>query len=55
MYSKKDNLIIGFHGCKRSIFEYVRIQKIEIIPSSNDYDWVGSLLYMIPVICISDR
>lgn len=32
MYSKKDNLIIGFHGCKRSICEYVRTQKIESTP-----------------------
>jgi len=45
MYSKKDNLIIAFHGCKKSTLEQVLNHKSEIRQSSNDYDWLGSGIY----------
>ena len=34
LYSRRANLVIGFHGCDRSV--------VEKVISTNDYDWLGS-------------
>ena len=45
LYSRRSNLVIGFHGCNRSVVEKVIAGKIELIASTNDYDWLGSGIY----------
>ena len=37
LYSRRANLVIGFHGCDRSV--------VETVISTNDYDWLGSGIY----------
>ena len=44
MYSKKTNLLIGFHGCDRSIRDVV-VNGGNLKPSLNDYDWLGNGIY----------
>ena len=44
MYSKSTNLVLGFHGCDKSIVEAV-IHGEEMIPSKKDYDWLGHGVY----------
>ena len=45
LYSRRSNLVIGFHGCDRSVVEKVIVGKTELIASTNDYDWLGSGIY----------
>lgn len=45
MYSKSRNLIIGFHGCCKSIRDEVIAGKAFMKKSTNDYDWLGNGLY----------
>lgn len=45
MYSKAHNLILGFHGCSLEVFESVVRQGGELLPSTNDYDWLGNGVY----------
>jgi len=45
LYSKRPNLIIGFHGCDQSIVEKVLNGKEELKRSTNDYDWLGEGIY----------
>ena len=37
LYSRRANLVIGFHGCDRSV--------VEKVIRTNDYDWLGSGIY----------
>lgn len=39
------NIIIGFHGCEKSIAERVIIGKTDLMPSDNMYDWLGGGIY----------
>lgn len=45
MYSKLLNLILGFHGCKREIYEKVLYHQQHLKKSENDYDWLGNGIY----------
>ncbi|MCD4830113.1 MAG: hypothetical protein K8R90_11855 [Candidatus Cloacimonetes bacterium] len=46
MYSKQPSLVLGFHGCDRSIRDKVVSQRgILLNPSENKYDWLGSGVY----------
>lgn len=45
MYSKLPNLVLGFHGCKRDVFEKVLQGKEQLKSSSNTYDWLGNGIY----------
>lgn len=45
MYSTKSNLILGFHGCRKSIIEDVVLQKTTMKASNNAFDWLGSGIY----------
>lgn len=42
MYNKLPNLVLGFHGCNREVFEKVIIKGEHLKASSNTYDWLGS-------------
>lgn len=46
MYSKRSGLILGFHGCDKSVRDKIVSVKGEIVkPSDNDYDWLGGGAY----------
>lgn len=46
MYTRKNGLIIGFHGCDKSIQQGVLNGKIkDLKPSNNSWDWLGSGIY----------
>lgn len=45
LYSRRSNLVIGFHGCDQSVVEAVIAGKTELLASTNDYDWLGNGIY----------
>lgn len=45
LYSKRSNLVIGFHGCDQSVVDKVITGKEELLASTNDYDWLGNGIY----------
>lgn len=45
MYSKISNLVLGFHGCDKSVAEQVISGKTRLRPSQNDFDWLGNGIY----------
>ena len=45
LYSRRSNLVIGFHGCDRSLAEQVVAGKDELLFSRNGYDWLGNGIY----------
>jgi len=38
-------MIIGYHGCDRSVVERVLAGEDELAPSARDYDWLGPGIY----------
>jgi hypothetical protein len=45
MYSKRNNLILGFHGCDRDVRDKIVKQEDNQYFSKNDYDWLGHGMY----------
>lgn len=45
LYSRRSNLVVGFHGCDKSVVDAVIAGKTELLASANDYDWLGSGIY----------
>ena len=45
MYSKLPNLVFGFHGCDKEVFDKVVKQGQKLKKSQNDYDWLGNGIY----------
>ena len=45
MYTVKDNLIFGFHGCDESLCNQLVNGKLHLDYSNNDYDWLGKGMY----------
>jgi len=46
MYSKRAGLVLGFHGCDRSVRDKVVSKEGGmLLPSLNDYDWLGNGVY----------
>lgn len=45
MYSKLPNLVLGFHGCKKDVFESVIMKNEHLKASYNSYDWLGNGIY----------
>lgn len=45
LYSRRSNLVIGFHGCDKSIIDKVLSGQECLVPSTNDYDWLGHGIY----------
>ena len=39
------NFVLGYHGCDASVAERVLAGKASLIPSENDYDWLGHGIY----------
>lgn len=44
MYSKKTSLVMGFHGCDKSVRDAV-VNGGDLKPSMNAYDWLGNGIY----------
>ena len=42
LYSRRSNLVIGFHGCDKSVVDAVVAGKTDLLSSTNDYDWLGN-------------
>ncbi len=40
-----NRIIVGYHGCDRSVVESVFLQGKSLLPSQNDYDWLGEGIY----------
>lgn len=45
MYQKLPNLVLGFHGCHRDVFQEVTSGETHLKSSDNDYDWLGNGIY----------
>lgn len=45
MYTKLPNLVFGFHGCDKSVFDRVITGGQPMKRSENDYDWLGHGIY----------
>jgi hypothetical protein len=45
VYSTLPSFILGFHGCDASVAEKVISGRAHLIPSQNDYDWLGEGIY----------
>lgn len=45
LYSRRSNLVIGFHGCDESVVRKVVNGDENLIASTNDYDWLGNGIY----------
>lgn len=45
MYHHSPNLVLGFHGCTKEVFEAVLYNHEELNPSTNTYDWLGNGIY----------
>ena len=42
LYSRRSNLIIGFHGCDQTVVDKVLAGEEKLLASTNDYDWLGN-------------
>lgn len=45
MYSKRPNLVLGFHGCDKKIADSIIKGESFMHESTNDYDWLGHGIY----------
>ena len=45
LYSRRSNLVIGFHGCDKTVVDAVVAGKTDLLSSTNDYDWLGNGIY----------
>ena len=45
MYKKLPNLVLGFHGCHRDVFNNVIKEGEPLKRSNNSYDWLGNGIY----------
>ncbi|MDR3328920.1 MAG: hypothetical protein LBS63_02270 [Prevotellaceae bacterium] len=49
MYSTRSGLVLGFHGCDKSVADAVLSGAAALKSSTNSYDWLG---YGIVQICV---
>lgn len=45
MYNIRPNIVIGFHGCDKSVAVGVVCGEKDLMPSTNKYDWLGHGIY----------
>ena len=45
MYTKLPNVVIGFHGCDKTVFNKILYDHDPFKSSENDYDWLGHGMY----------
>ncbi len=46
MYSNLPNLILAFHGCDEETYKKVLYGHEPLLPSQNEYDWLGNGIYL---------
>ena len=46
MYTSRDNLIIGFHGCDASVSQGLINNPMSVKISTNPFDWLGNGFYL---------
>lgn len=45
LYSKRPNLVLGFHGCDETVVQKVLVREDFLKESENKYDWLGTGIY----------
>lgn len=45
MYSKRPNLVLGFHGCDKKAVDSIIKGETFMNESTNDYDWLRNGIY----------
>lgn len=45
MFSRRSNLVLGYHGLDESIGRKIVSGQKQLLPSENDYDWLGHGIY----------
>ena len=45
LYSSLPNIVIGFHGCDKKIFDKILYKHEQFKASTNSYDWLGNGMY----------
>jgi len=46
LYSKRPNIVLGFHGCDEKVRdEVVSVEGVVLQNSQNKYDWLGNGVY----------
>lgn len=45
MYHDFQTLKLGFHGCEKSLARDIILGRVDMAPSSNTYDWLGTGIY----------
>lgn len=45
LYSSSPQFVLGFHGCEQAVADKILTGKEMLVPSTNDYDWLGSGIY----------
>ena len=45
MYSSLPNIVIGFHGCDKKVFDKIIYEHKTFKSSMNSYDWLGNGMY----------
>lgn len=45
MYSNLPNLVLAFHGCDEETYKKVLYNHEPLLPSHNEYDWLGNGIY----------
>lgn len=45
MYASLPNIVIGFHGCDKKVFDKILYKHEPFKSSHNDYDWLGNGMY----------
>ena len=45
LYDKLPNLVLGFHGCRKTVYESVLHDHVHLKRSENAYDWLGHGIY----------
>jgi hypothetical protein len=39
------SLVLGYHGCEWAVARQIVTGEKELVPSTNEYDWLGSGFY----------
>jgi hypothetical protein len=45
MYSRFPTFVLAFHGCDKEVRDRVLLNKERLLPSQNEYDWLGHGIY----------
>ena len=46
METLSNSVVLGYHGCRKEIAEKILVGEGRLQPSENEYDWLGSGIYL---------